>query len=107
MFFIGRPDVRQGDHFELGDGSAVSAPILRDAFFLAACEFGEDCGPDNVYVSARCVNMGYCELPNVEAMLRYTYSPADVQRLMAARQVILTGIQTGQWPSNFWNPPKR
>jgi hypothetical protein len=99
MFFMSRPDVPRSITYDLGDGLGVRSEIVRDAFFLA------DCGPNNVQLSARCVNAGFCQATSLEeSFLRYTYSPADADRLLHAQQVVLTGLQTGRWPANFWDP---
>jgi hypothetical protein len=44
----------------LRDGTAVSRRIIFDALVLAACSFGDNCGPERVFRS-RCVNMGQCD----------------------------------------------
>jgi hypothetical protein len=105
IFFIRRPDVPDGFRYDLGDGAGVSNRIIRDAFFLAACHYGDDCGPSNGQLAARCVNAGWCEVSSLEeSFIRYTYSPAAAERLLYARQVVLSGIHTGRWPPGLWNP---
>ena len=104
-FFMRRPDVPRSVTYDLGDGLGVRSEIIRDAFYLAACAHGEDCGPNNGQLSARCVNAGFCQASSLEeSFLRYTYSPADADRLLYAKHVVLTAIQTGRWPPHFWDP---
>ncbi len=106
-FFANRNDIAPGIEYDLGDGLAVPRNVLRDAFSLAACDFGVDCGARSGYVANRCVGAGYCGSASLDDLFRhYSYSPAEAARLEAARQVVLTGLRTGQWPTNFWNPPK-
>jgi hypothetical protein len=109
-FFLRRADLPGGNNatIDLGDGTAVSRRVIFDAFVLAACSFGDNCGPDHVYVAARCVNMGRCDSANIEdAFIYYNYSPADSERLLAAHQMVLNGLRTGQWPSTFWTAGPR
>lgn len=107
MFFTGRSDVQRGALFDIGNGISVPTTMIRDAFFLAACNYGGDCGAQGGMVSARCVSVGWCDASSFEeSLMRYTYTPADADKLNAARQVVMRGIQTGQWPANFWNTPR-
>jgi hypothetical protein len=61
-FFLRRADLPGGNNaaMDLGDGTAVSRRIIFDALVLAACSFGDNCGPERVFRS-RCVNMGQCD----------------------------------------------
>jgi hypothetical protein len=106
MFFASRSDVRKGAMFDLGNGVGVSSGMIRDAFFLAACSYGDDCGAASEMVTARCVVGGYCEATTLEeSLMRYGYTPAEADKLNAAVTVVLDGVKTGAWPADFWSTP--
>jgi hypothetical protein len=105
MFFAARQDVPTGFEYELGEGLSVSSGILRDAFWLAACDYGADCGAGSSYVATKCVGAGYCGSASLEELfIQYNYPPAEAERLQAARRAVTNGLRTGQWPANLWNP---
>ncbi|QJR10123.1 hypothetical protein DSM104443_01177 [Usitatibacter rugosus] len=102
-FFHRRPDRGRDYQYDLGDGTKVGVPVIRDAFLMASCDFGNQCTADSGFVSVRCVTEGKCDATSVEDyLLRYNYPPAEAERLLAARQVIVRGINTGNWPPGFW-----
>jgi len=104
LFFAGRHDFLPDQTVDLGNGLRVTPSMMRDAFLLAACSFGEDCGADNSLVTSRCVNIGFCGARSLEESLTtYTYAPADAERVVAARDIVVRAIQTGQWPDGFWS----
>ena len=81
--------------------------MLRDAFWLAACDYGADCGAGSSYIATKCVGAGYCGSASLEDLfIQYNYPPAEAERLQAARRAVMNGLRTGQWPENFWNPRK-
>ena len=107
-YFLSRMDLGRNPTYDLGDGLQVTPRMMYDAFTLAACSYGEDCSPANTLVASRCVNAGQCDASSVEdLLLRYSYSPADAERLLALRQIVLTGLDSGRWPTNFWTAPRQ
>lgn len=104
-FFTRRADATARTTYDLGDGLFVTRNIIRDSFYLAACEFGDDCGPTSREVAASCVNMGWCDAVNLGDMfVAYSYSPADTERLFRTRDVVVIGVRTGHWPQGLWQP---
>jgi hypothetical protein len=104
-FFARRVDSTASTTYDLGDGLFVTRNIIRDAFYLAACEFGDDCGPSNRHVTGRCVDAGWCDAGSLaDLYLTYAYPPADADRLMRTRDVIVAGVRIGHWPSGLWHP---
>lgn len=88
---------------DLGDGRTATVQQIRDAWFLAACSFGEPCDQSNGMLAARCVLSGWCEASSLEeSYLRYSHSPASAETLLHARDVIVRGVTTGVWPPGFW-----
>jgi hypothetical protein len=107
-FFVGRSDVTRNALYDLGNGIAVSTGTIRDAFFLIACGYGIDCSAQSPYIAARCVTAGQCDAVSFEDYLfRYQYTPAEADRVNAARQAIQEGMRTGHWPPGFWDTPHR
>jgi hypothetical protein len=107
-YFFNRIDLPRSYEYDLGDGLIIGRRAIMDAFNLAACEFGTDCGADNVFVLSQCIALGYCDSGSLqETYAQYRYSPADFQRLAAARDVVLRGLRTGEWPTNFWPAPQQ
>jgi hypothetical protein len=103
MFFVQRADSGVSTRWQLADGSTATSSELRDAFFLAACDVGEDCGPTNGMVQARCISAGWCDSTTLEdSLTRHHAEDVDVGRVAAARTTIRQGLASGQWPPGFW-----
>lgn len=105
MFFAMRPDSRGRDvGYEVEQGITASAQQVRDAWFLAACEFGEICDRSHPIYAGRCMNEGWCDTPTLEEnFLKYSYAPAEAEALLAARATIVRSLRTGVWPERFWS----
>jgi hypothetical protein len=104
-FFMERLDARfDSRQWEIADGQTVISAELRDAFLLAACDLGQDCGPTNPLVESRCINSGWCDSTTLEdSLTRHHADDVDPARVAAARETILQGLQTGEWPAGFWS----
>ncbi|APV48231.1 hypothetical protein BWI17_00175 [Betaproteobacteria bacterium GR16-43] len=88
--------------FDLGDGTMVTPRMMHAAFMLAACEYGRDCGPDGNFLVMQCVMTARCDAADLEQFyLRYWFPPGGEGHLLATRDMVLTGLATGRWPSNF------
>jgi len=105
VFFERRVDSTASTTYDLGDDLFVTRNIIRDAFYLAACEFGDDCGPSNPHVTGRCVDAGWCDAGSLgDLYLAYAYPPADADSLLRTRDLIVAGVRSGHWPSGLWHP---
>lgn len=82
---------------QVGNGAASgdAGPYGDWEFMLAACEFGFECGRENLMVSRACAFQGQCA-DDLESYLRdYLMPPADFAMLQANARAIAEAIRAG------------
>jgi len=78
-----------------GAGSGDAGPYGDWEFMLAACEFGFECGRENLMVSRACAFQGQCA-DDLESYLRdYLMPPAEFAMLQANARAIAEAIRAG------------
>lgn len=89
---------KREDPWPFGDID-VSKPGMRgDAWRLAACAWGADCGPSNNDIRTGCVMSGSCRAATYQDYLqRYRYTPADFERLQQAANHITSSVAAQNW----------
>jgi hypothetical protein len=76
----------------------VDPRAFHDAWQLAACELGANCGPDNGQLAHACAYEGRCGVDNLrDYFFYYGHSPAQSQNVGEYSQQILNAIRTGDW----------
>ena len=89
---------------------AVDPRVWSDAWRLAACDSGANCGPDSGWVLYPCAMQGNCGVQDYrEYLFFYDHSPQQSQRLQEYETQILQAVRTGDWSYfNFHRgPPQR
>ena len=90
-------------HIPLSDGESVNAFLFTDAWMLAMCDIGKDCGPDSLYILGQCA-AGFCNFLNFEDHARQIRrSPNDFQEIMKLRAAITAGLAGGDKGKLGWN----
>jgi hypothetical protein len=80
------------------DQRTVDARAFHDAWTLAACNAGYDCGPSNPMILNGCSRNGNCGAQNVEEYLYfYGNSPQQSQLINEYRSQLTQAMQTGDW----------
>lgn len=94
------------------EGQVYTTSQMRDAFALAACDFGADCGPRSEHAIATCVRAGWCGeslqdrlfLQYGQELPQYNLTTAQFAAVLHARDVIVRSVASGTWPEGFWTP---
>lgn len=80
------------------DGQAVDPRAFHDAWVLAACEFGLDCGPDHRMVLQGCAHRGNCGASTLrEHMFYYEHSPRQSQLINDYHASLVGAIRGRDW----------
>ena len=66
----------------LTDGEVANPNVFADAWLLAMCDIGKDCGPDSIEVVAACA-AGFCGVSSLEDYVRlHSRTPNDFVEIM-------------------------
>ena len=80
------------------DEATVDLRVFRDAWMLAACDAGRDCGPGHEHMVSGCMSFGNCEARDLrEYYFFYDHSPQMSQRVAEYHARISSAIRTGDW----------
>jgi hypothetical protein len=76
----------------------LSIDLRRDAWRLAACSWGADCGPTHHDLRAACLAQAVCNSPSyVEYLQQHQYSPENFQRLQQLANFITNSVASRNW----------
>ena len=80
------------------DERAVDVRAFYDAWVLAACDAGYECGPRHEMILGGCFAMGNCDAQNLRDYLFFYMNPPQQSQLVADYQAaIQRAIQSGDW----------
>jgi len=78
--------------------ATVDLRVFRDAWMLASCDAGRDCGPGHEHIISGCMSFGNCEAQDLrEYYFFYDHSPQMSQRVAEYHTRISSAIRTGDW----------
>ena len=102
MFFASRGDARPNTPaFAIADDVSLTRGEMRDAWILASCDMGAECGDTDPWFIGACIQSQHCDHERLEdVVLREAGDRAG--RILAGRDVILRGLATHTWPNGFW-----
>ena len=76
----------------------VDPRTFLDAWMLAACDAGGDCGPGHPLIAGGCISFGNCDARDLrEYLFYYAHSPQQSQQLAEYQVQIARAIQSGNW----------
>ncbi len=76
----------------------IDPQAFYDAWNLAACDAGYDCGANNGQVLFACYGQGNCEASDLrDVLFFYRNSPQQSQRVAEYQAQIARAVQTGDW----------
>ena len=86
---------------------AVDPRVWGDAWRLAACDMGANCGDESAQVLYACAMQGNCGAQDLrEQLFFFEHSPQQSQRLQEYETQLLQAIRTGDWSYfNFHRGP--
>ena len=80
------------------EGDVFNARDFAQAWALAACDKGANCGPDSLRLLNGCANQGYCGYQNLETYLQFNeLPPSGFTQAQNFRNTIATAITQGRW----------
>ena len=80
------------------DEATIDLRAFRDAWMLAACDAGRDCGPGHEHLLSGCMSFGNCEARDLrEYYFFYDHAPQTSQRVAEYQARISHAIRTGDW----------
>jgi hypothetical protein len=80
------------------EGRPIDNRVFQDAWILAACEMGLECGADNRTMLYGCAMQGNCDATDLRQYLfYYQHSPQQSQRLYEYQNQIARAIRGGDW----------
>ena len=102
MFFASRGDVRpNAPAFAIADDVSLTRAEMRDAWILASCDMGAECGDTDPWFIGACIQSRHCDNERLEdVVLREAGDRAS--RILAGRDIILRDLATNTWPHGFW-----
>lgn len=86
---------------------AVDPRVWSDAWRLAACDMGANCGTESAVVLYACAMQGNCGAQDLrEHLFFFEHSPQQSQRLQEYETQLLQAVRTGDWSYfNFHRGP--
>lgn len=76
----------------------IDPHAFHDAWALAACDAGHDCGPNHGALLQACMGNGYCDARDLrEHLFFYGNSPQQSQLIAEYQQQITRAIRSGDW----------
>lgn len=80
------------------DQAELSPRASLEAWRLMACEYGMDCGPDNLWLQQGCVEVGHCAASTVQdQVFYYGVSPYESQLIDQYRQIFRNAVANNDW----------
>jgi hypothetical protein len=80
------------------DQLPVEPRPFMNAWLVLACEYGAPCGTDSPRMLQACAMQGHCDAMNyADYVYYYGSTPHDSQLLTQYRQILRTGIESGNW----------
>jgi hypothetical protein len=80
------------------DQRPIDPRAFFDAWNLAACDAGADCGPNHATLLGGCAILGNCDAHDLrEHLFFYSHSPQQSQLIAAYQSQIANAIRTGDW----------
>jgi hypothetical protein len=88
---------QRADPWTIGDG-VYTRELSADAWRLAACNWGGDCGPSNRDIRVACIAENNCQAQTFsEYLQQYRYPPADFATLQRLSNTITSSVATQNW----------
>jgi hypothetical protein len=80
------------------NGTVNRREISEEAWTLAACSWGADCGPTSNGLQFTCITQGICQVASYDDYLqRYRLSPSDYQTVVQLANQITSAVAAQNW----------
>lgn len=94
-----RKDYRGHYDLPIGNGETIKVSLISEAFQLASCHYGGSCSV--IPMAQSCASNGNCA-DSPEAVLAASHTPEQMKQILAARDVVIAGVETKTWPDGWW-----